>query len=138
MDLREGIEEESAFNAGAARVLALLQEQGRFVDFICEDISAYDDEQVGAAARDVHAGCRKVILENFDIRPIRSEKEESIVTLLEGYNPAEIDLIGKLEGGPPYRGILQHHGWRAERADLPGVAVGHDPRVLAKAVVEVQ
>ena len=36
--------------------LALLQEKGRLVDFLMDDIAAYGDAQVGAAARVVHAG----------------------------------------------------------------------------------
>jgi hypothetical protein len=41
----------------ALQILALLQRDGRLIDFLMEDIRAYGDAQVGAAVRDVHAGC---------------------------------------------------------------------------------
>src|SRR4051794_38071028 len=47
--------------------LAMLQERGRLVDFLMDDINAYNDAQVGAAARVVHAGCRRVLQEHFNI-----------------------------------------------------------------------
>ena len=42
----------------AIQMLALLQREGRLVDFISEDIAAYSDDQIGAAVRAVHEGCR--------------------------------------------------------------------------------
>src|SRR5262245_48893552 len=41
------------------RVLAVLQRDGRLIDFLEEDIDAYPDAQIGAAVRDIHRGCRK-------------------------------------------------------------------------------
>src|SRR5690349_12560463 len=52
-----------AANQAEAEIVAffaLLQEKGRFVDFLMDDVTAYDDAQVGAAARVVHQGCREV------------------------------------------------------------------------------
>src|SRR5262249_525678 len=45
----------------AVQMLALLQRDGRLIDFINEDIAPYQDAQIGAAARDVHESCRKAI-----------------------------------------------------------------------------
>ena len=36
------------------RVLAVLQRDGRLVDFLEEEIDGYSDAQVGAAVRDIH------------------------------------------------------------------------------------
>src|SRR5215831_3115113 len=36
---------------GALQLLALLQREGRLVDFLAEDISGYDDASIGAAVR---------------------------------------------------------------------------------------
>jgi hypothetical protein len=36
--------------------IGLLQEKGRLVDFLMDDVSLYDDSRVGAAARVVHFG----------------------------------------------------------------------------------
>ena len=46
----------------------MLQEKGRLVDFLMDDINAYSDAQVGAAARVVHAGCRGVLQDHFAIK----------------------------------------------------------------------
>ena len=45
--------------------LAVLQERGRLVDFLMEDITTYDNAQVGAAARVVHEGCKAALREHF-------------------------------------------------------------------------
>src|SRR5262249_25066738 len=45
----------------AVQIMALLQRDGRLVDFLMEDVSSYADAQIGAAVRDVHAGCRRVL-----------------------------------------------------------------------------
>ena len=45
----------------AVQMLALLQREGRLIDFVLEDLTAYSDAQIEAAARDVHAGCHRVL-----------------------------------------------------------------------------
>ena len=52
-------------NAEVVNFLAILQEQGRLVDFLMDDIKGYSDAQVGAAARVLHEGCRAVLLEHI-------------------------------------------------------------------------
>src|SRR5208282_3511302 len=68
--------------------LALLQDKGRLVDFLMDDINVYDDAQVGAASRVVHAGCKAALLEHFQIRPVRAEDEGTKVRIEAGY-PAD-------------------------------------------------
>src|SRR5947209_3736853 len=36
------------------RLLALLQREGRLLDFLLEDIQSYPDAHIGAAVRDIH------------------------------------------------------------------------------------
>ena len=64
---------------------ATLQEKGRLVDFLMDDINPYSDAQVGAAARVVHAGCKRVLQEHFDIRPLRTEDDGSTVQVPVGF-----------------------------------------------------
>src|SRR5262245_56412530 len=45
---------------GALQLLAMLQREGRLVDFLSEAIDDYDDATIGAAVRDIHKGCKKV------------------------------------------------------------------------------
>jgi len=54
----------------ALQLLGLLQREARFVDFIQEDVAPYTDAEIGAAARVVHEGCRKMLREHFALAPV--------------------------------------------------------------------
>jgi hypothetical protein len=121
----------------ALQLLGLLQREARLVDFLEEDIAAYSDADVGGAARMLHAGCRKVLKDSFDLEPIRSEEEGSRITLPAGFDAAAVRVTGNVVGQPPFTGDLQHKGWRATAVRLPGLTEGHDTRVIAPAEVEL-
>ena len=121
----------------ALQMLGLLQQEGRFVDFLEEDVSGYSDGDIGGAARVVHEGCRKALHEHFSIEPVRTEAEGSRVTLEQGFDASAVRLTGNVVGQPPFTGTLAHRGWRAAQIRLPKVAEGHDIRVLAPAEVEL-
>ncbi len=128
--------------AEAARIaplqlLGLLQRQGRLIDFLQQDITDFDDADVGAAARVVHEGCRKALGAHAVIEPIRDEPEESEVAIDEGFDPAAIKLSGQVAGKPPFRGTLRHRGWRVRKLELPTPLEGHDFEVVAPAEVEI-
>jgi hypothetical protein len=106
-------------NDPALRLLALLQREGRLVDFCEEELAGFSDAQVGAAARAVHAGCRKALREAFAPVAVRGEAEGAAVVLEPGFDPNAVRLTGNLAGNPPFRGTLRHHGWRASSAKLP-------------------
>jgi hypothetical protein len=122
------------------RVLAVLQRDGRLVDFLLEDIDAYTDEQVGAAVRDIHRGCRKALRDYLAIEPILPGAEESDVTVAADFDPASIRLLGNVAGSPPFRGVLKHHGWRVKESRLPALPATRDERspILAPAEVEIR
>lgn len=117
----------------ALQLLALLQRTGRFVDFLEQDITTFSDADVGVAARVVHEGCRKALRTHVTVAPIRSEEEGARVTI-EEVSP-EISLVGNVSGSAPYRGKLEHRGWRAARIDLPEMTADHDAFILAPAEV---
>ena len=48
----------------ALQLLGLLQRDARLVDFLEEDIAPHGDADIGAAARIVHEGCRRVLREH--------------------------------------------------------------------------
>jgi hypothetical protein len=101
-----------------------------------EDIGVYGDAQIGAAARDVHAGCRQVLERYLTLAPILDGEEGSSVTVDAGTDPAAVKVIGNAAGQPPFRGIVRHRGWRATRLALP--PLGTTGRmVIAPAEVEV-
>ena len=122
---------------GALALLALLQREGRLIDFLRESIEGYDDSDIGAAVRDIHRGCKKVIDDHFALEAVMPGEEEARVTVPEGFDPGEVRLIGKIAGEPPFKGTLRHHGWRVTEVKLPTLTDGVDRRVVAPAEVEV-
>ena len=121
----------------ALQLLGLLQREARFIDFVQEDVQAYGDAEIGAAARVVHEGCRKVLREHFTLEPVRTEAEGSRLTLQPGFDAAAVRVTGNVVGQPPFTGTLGHRGWRARETRLPKLAQGHDASVLAPAEVEL-
>src|SRR5215475_5698951 len=122
---------------GALAFLALLQREGRLVDFLLEPLDGFSDADIGAAARDVHRGCRKVLDQHLALEPVMPGSEEARVAVPRGFDPAEIRLIGEAKGEPPFQGTLRHHGWRVVDARLPALAEGVDRTVIAPAEVEL-
>jgi hypothetical protein len=123
--------------AAALRLLALLQQDGRFLDFVAEDIDAYSDEQIGGAVRSIHAGCRKALQERVDLERIYTDEDGSTVVVDKGFDPAAVRLTGNVAGEPPFRGVLQHGGWRVTKVALPELPGGVDPHIIAPAEVEI-
>lgn len=121
---------------GALRLLALLQEEGRLVDFLSESVVGYSDAQIGAATRDIHAGCVKALRAAVDLEPVIAGEEDSEVEIEPGFDAAAIRLTGNVSGEPPFRGVLRHAGWRVTTVRLPERA-GADPVVVAPAEVEI-
>jgi hypothetical protein len=121
----------------ALQLLGLLQRDGRFIDFLEEEVTAYSDSEVGAAARVVHEGCRKALQQHFTIESVRPEPEGERVTLGQGFDASAVRPTGKVVGEPPFSGRLTHKGWRVTNVKLPKVAAGHDLSILAPAEVEL-
>lgn len=100
-------------------LLSLLQEKGRFLDFVAEDITAYSDAQVAAASRVVHQGCAAVVRECLTLAPTHPGAEGDRVTLDAAADPARYRLLGKAPGSPPFQGVVVHRGWKTTRIALP-------------------
>lgn len=123
---------------GAVQMLAILQRQGRLIDFLREDLQMYDDAQIGAAVRTIHQGCRQALDEHIKVEPIFNEAEGSTVSVASGFDPHAIRLTGNVVGQPPFRGELRHRGWRVVNIDLPQAADGQaQQQIVAAAEVEV-
>ena len=99
---------------GALQLLGMLQREARILDFLMEDIAPYSDEQVGAAAREVHDSARDIMIRHFAPAPV----------------------IDAMEGSAA--GILRHRGWRATAVALPLLNSRQDLAVLAPAEIEVE
>ncbi len=103
----------------AHQFIALMQREGRFVDFLQEDISPYDDAQIGAAVRTLHDEWRKIFNEHVVLKPIYEQPEGTEVTIEEGFDADAIRLTGRVVGKPPFKGVVKHRGWRLVKIDLP-------------------
>jgi hypothetical protein len=119
------------------RLLALLQREGRLLDFLTEDIQAYGDADVGAAVRDIHRQCKAALQEHLVLEPVLSQAEGSTVEVPAGFDPSAIRLTGNVTGQPPFRGTLNHPGWRAKELKLAAPPEGQDEFILMPAEVEL-
>jgi Domain of unknown function (DUF2760) len=122
-------------NDGAVQILSILQRDARLIDFFMEDISAYSDEQVGSAVRDVHSNA-KAALERY-LRPVPViDSVEGDFTKADGVPLAALKFVGKVPpSGKAAGGLLRHRGWKAEKIDLPAAPAG---AILAAAEIEVE
>lgn len=120
---------------GALQLLSLLQREGRFIDFIQQDVAQFGDADIGAAARLVHEGCRRALRAHASVVSVRSEAEGSSV-VLQSASP-DVKLVGNVAGAAPFRGVLRHRGWRVEDLTLPTLLGSHDPKLLAAAELEL-
>ena len=103
----------------AVTLLASLQRDARFVDFIQEPIDAYSDAQIGAAVRDVHRGCGEVLKRMFELQPVSEQAEDSEVDVTDPTSGKWrlTGNVGSAEG--PVTGKLQHSGWKTTKCQLP-------------------
>jgi len=128
-----------ALNHQAVVLLGLLQQKGRLVDFVMEDITSIDDARVGAVARIVHEGCGKVLKDHFSIQPIFSGTEGQTIKLQPPFDPSHYRLSGKVSEKPPYSGRIVHKGWKSSLVRLPQPIENSDNRkdmVIAPAEVD--
>lgn len=128
---------ESLRHRGAVQILAVLQREGRLLDFLFEDIDGYADAQIGAAVRDIHRGCKKALKDHMSVAAIRPEPDEAVVRIPAGHDASQIRLVGNVTGRPPFEGTLRHHGWRTTRIQLSDTPSSHDPSVICPAEVEI-
>ena len=122
----------------AVSLLATLQREARFVDFVMESLDGYDDAQVGAAARDVHRDLGKAVERIFAPEPLAGEAEGSRMRVPAGFDPARYRLTGEVSGEAPYQGTLRHHGWLASKCEMPAwTGSAESAMVVAPSEVEV-
>jgi hypothetical protein len=119
------------------RMLAVLQREGRLLDFLLEDIKGYADDQVGAAVRDIHRQCQAALNEHLALEPVLPKEEGADIEVPPGFNPAAIRLTGNVTGQPPFKGKLRHHGWRVKEIKLAAPHEGQDEFIVMPAEVEL-
>lgn len=120
------------------RLLQLLQQSSRLIDFLKEDISAFDDAQVGAAVRKIHEDCGKSLEDLVTIRPVMEQNEGQKINVPQGYDPLKIKVVGNVKGEPPFVGILVHKGWKVHKRSLPKKTGDQLTDVICPAEVEIR
>ncbi len=120
------------------RVLALLQREGRLVDFLMtENIRDADDQQISAAVKDLQPKWMAALAKYLELVPVIAQQEGSPVEVPAGFDPSAIQLTGNVTGQPPFRGTLIHGGWRVKDIKVPTPPEGQDEFVLQPAEVEL-
>ena len=123
----------------ALTLLATLQREARFVDFVMEPLAGYSDAQIGAAARDVHRDCGSVLKRLFALAPVLQQDEDAEVEVPAGFDAGRYRLTGNVAGEPPFRGRLAHHGWEAAKCELPSWSGSNEAaRIVAPVEVELK
>src|SRR5579864_4040938 len=115
------------------RLLALLQREGRLVDFLMEDISGATDQQIGFGVREIHRNCQEALKKAVDLTPVLPQEQDADVTVAAGFDPSAIRLTGNVAGQPPFHGKLKHPGWRVKSMKVPAPPEGVDDFVLMPA-----
>ena len=118
-----------------AQLLGAFQREGRLIDFLMEDLNAATDADVGAAARVVHRGCRKVIDRFFELAPVWPGEEGARITIESGYDPRRIDVLGASDD-LPITGTLAHGGWCLRKVELPVSTEAFQVDLIQKAEIE--
>ena len=118
-------------------LLAVLQREGRLVDFLFENLNAYSDAQIGTAVRSIHENCRKVMDKYLAPQAVVRENEGDAITVEKGFDPSAVKLTGNVTGEPPFKGTVRHRGWKVRKLELPTLSGMPDPGIIAPAEIEV-
>lgn len=130
---RRSILEVDSHEAEVRSFLTLLQEKGRLLDFVLDDITPYSDEQVGKVARVVHQGVKEVLADAIQVEPVYSGQEGETISVSE--DSESFRFIGNRTGKPPFSGKVLHKGWRARHIRIPRANMRSD--VIQPAEIEV-
>ena len=119
------------------RFLTLLQSEARFFDFLMEDITNFQDAQIGQAVRDIHKKAQAAIKQHLVLEQVMPQTEGSTVTVPVGFDPSAVRVLGNVTGAPPFTGQLQHPGWRVREIKLASPPKGVDEFVIQPAEVQL-
>ncbi|MCY4045562.1 MAG: DUF2760 domain-containing protein [Cellvibrionales bacterium] len=130
-------QQQAFINQGGLQLLSVLQQEGRFIDFLQEEVTHFSDEEVGAAARVIHQGCKKALNQMASLSPVCDQEEASPIALSADYDKNAYLLTGQVTGEPPFNGTLIHAGWKADRFEMPTLTHSNPNAIIAKAEVEL-
>lgn len=136
-DRELALQEEESKKRLYLHLISVLQREGRLLDFFSENLDDYEDEAIGAAVRTIHENCKKAMEKYLTLAPVIDTPEEEEMEIPSGFDPARIKLLGNVAGDPPFKGVVQHRGWRAEKIELPTLSGTKASDILAPAEVEI-
>ena len=122
---------------GALQILAILQRDSRLIDFLMEDVSAYSDDQIGAAVRELHDQCRDAVARYVTLTPV-IDGVEGTYAKAPAQDASMIKFVGNVPAKPPAGGTLRHKGWRAVKVELPNLPAKQDATIIAPAEIEIE
>jgi len=122
-------------SAEPLRLLAVLQRDSRFLDFFMDDMSAAADDQILAFVKKMHPECQTSLKDHLVLEPALNQTEGDTVEVPPGFDPSAIRLLGNVTGQPPFRGTLQHRGWRVKEIKLALPPAGQDEFVVQPAEI---
>jgi hypothetical protein len=118
-------------------MLAVMQREGRLLDFFSENLNSYEDDQIGVAVRNIHENCKNALNKYLKPSPVIDKNEGDEVLVPKNFDVSSIKLTGNVVQDPPFLGVLRHKGWQVARLELPTLTSGQNPRILAPAEVEI-
>jgi hypothetical protein len=124
------------YELGAIQILSELQKEGRLVDFLEENLSDYEDDEIGSSVRSIHEGCKKVMDKVLEKEKLVDQEEESSIRVNKDYNATQIKLSGRVSETFPQKGILVHPGWKAKNLKL-SVRPKASSDILCPAEIEI-
>ena len=122
---------------GALQILGILQRDSRIIDFLMEDISSYDDEQIGAAVRSMQSSAKDALVRYVTLAPV-IDGVEGTFAKPPSNDPAVVKYLGNVPAAGATGGTLRHRGWRAISVSLPPINPKQDTAVIAPAEIEVE
>ena len=122
---------------GALQILGILQRDSRIVDFLMEDISSYQDDQIGAAVRSMQSSARDALVRYVSLAPV-IDGVEGTFTKAPSSDPAAVKFLGNVPASGATGGTLRHRGWRAASVSLPTLNPKQDNTIVAPAEIEVE
>lgn len=124
-------------SGAAIRILRLLQEDARLIDFLLDNISDAAPEQIVAAVKEIHPKAQAALKKYLDIETVLPQKEGETVHVPVGFDPSAIHVTGNVTGQPPFQGTLLHAGWKVKEIHLTPTPEGQNEFILQPAEVEL-
>jgi hypothetical protein len=118
-------------------LVAVLQKEGRLLDFFSENLAQYNDDQIGAAVRNIHENCKKALDKYLEPQAVVEQNEGDEISVATDFDPNALKLVGNVTGQPPFKGVVRHRGWRARKIDIPTFSGQRDARIIAPAEIEI-